>query len=216
MKIWKELFIYTQIILCNAASSAQEYYCTQTNYLSIIIMPIQNTHILTYFFSSICGREVFLIFEHRLFLSILCICPLVIVNPCSQSNEFLFIALPVYCHYCRLFLLLEGCFVSCFWKAILRMCLQFIGLYWSILFWHIQCSPCKFEIKKRIFIQLWTSSHSGKYYLLLTPFPQEMRTELKITNRLLFAFAVRLSFSLYHLQLPLAFKKTKICVWFWT
>lgn len=129
----------------------------------------------TYFerisFSFICGREVFFTFEHRLFLPILCICPLVIVNPQSQSNEFRFIALSVCCHYCGLFLLLESCFVSCFWKAILHMCLGFIGLYWSIIFWHIRCSPRKFEIKKRIFIQLWISSHSGKYYLLLTPFP---------------------------------------------
>lgn len=56
-----------------------------------------------------CGRE-FLTFEHQPFLLILCICPLAIVSPCSPNNEFLFIALSVCCHYCRLLLL---------WKAVL-------------------------------------------------------------------------------------------------
>lgn len=100
----------------------------------------------------------------------LLICPLVIVSPCSQNNKFLFIALSVCCHYCGLFILPEGCFVSYFWKAIQHICSGFIGLNWFIIFWHIQCSRCKFN-EKRIRIQLWTSSHSGKYCLLLTPCP---------------------------------------------
>lgn len=100
-----------------------------------------------FFFSFICSRE-FLTFEHRLFLPMLLICPLVIVSPYSQNNKFLFIALSVCCHYCGLFILPEGCFVSYFWKAIRHICSGFIGLHWFIIFWHIQCSRYKFNEKE--------------------------------------------------------------------